>query len=399
MPFQILSSIWRGIVTAALWFFHLFLGAWLSQGTLLHDNHTRVGCNAQDNGTSRFRRSTSSTGWSLTMPNVSPDMPPRPEFTPFTIPYLCMSKPYDGKGFWTYPERHGWIIHTKDEKCHVLCPPGICRDGMSLADIGHTRQAQPPILSRVDGMPVTASDKVAFLQAWLFFGVLTEVSALCGLELDVEVEFIVGNGSVSTAKLNGLPGRWFAAAVKKNRAGDHALMEHILSIARHAVLILSEELAEDGTRRFEYTYAECRVLHSLDITARIVALHLLLHVYMPGFMVTNENGWGHERILKSVDWIGRECEGLDQLSDIAQTELAERGWCTSEIYLLAPDDLAFASLLTRPRIRDHSGLRGMCRTDAFATSWVYRQVFWLMHCPRTRFPSCVLLSSWSYEWL
>lgn len=282
-------------------------------------------------------------------------MPPRPEFTPFTIPYLCMPKPYDGLGFWTYPERHGWIIQAKDKQCHVLCPPGICRDGMSLADFGGTRQAQLPILSHADGMPVTASDKVAFLQAWLFFGVLTEVSALCGLELDVEAEFIVDNASVSTAKLNGLPGRWFAAAVKQNRAGDHAFMERILSIARHAVLMLSEEFAEDGTRKFEYTYAECRILHSLDITARIVALHLLLHVYMPGFTVTDENGWGHDRILNSVDWIGRACEGLDQLSDIAQTELAEQGWCASEIDLLAPDDLAFASLLTRPRIRDHSG--------------------------------------------
>ena len=282
-------------------------------------------------------------------------MPPRPEFTPFTIPYLCMSNPYDRKGFWTYPERHGWIVHAKDKKCHVLCPPGICHDGTSLSDINLTRQAQMQIMSRADGMPVTAIDKVAFLQAWLFFGVPTEVSTLCGLELDVEAEFILDNGSISTAKLNGLPGRWFTAAVKKNRAGDHALMEQILSITRHAVLMLSEELAEDGTRIFEYTYAGCRVLHSLDITARIVGLHLLLHVYMPGFIVTDENGWGHNRILKSVDWIGRKCEGLNQLSNIAHTELAKKGWCASELDLLAPDDAAFASLLTRPRIRDHSG--------------------------------------------
>ncbi|KAG2158325.1 uncharacterized protein EDB93DRAFT_1246176 [Suillus bovinus] len=328
------------------------------------------------------------------MPNVSADMPPRPEFTPFTIPYLCISKPYDGKGFWTYPERHGWIIHAKDKKCHVLCPPGICRDG-SLAD-SRTR-VQSPILSRINGMPVTASDKVEFLQAWLFFGVLTEVSALCGLELDVEAEFIVDNGSVSTAKLNGLPGRWFAAAMKKNRAGDHAFMEHILSIVRHAILMLSEEKAEDHTRIFKYTYAECRVLHSLDITARIVALHLLLHVYMPGFTVTDENGWGRQRILKSVDWLYRECEGMDQLSDIVETELTEKGWCQSEIDLLASDDLAFASLLTRPRIRDHSSC-GDVICNAYQTdeaTYVTRHVQDGCSCKFVGVPASLLVNALS----
>ncbi len=357
--------------------------------------------NAPDNGTDCFRSSTESRiDWCLTMPNVSANMPPRPEFTPFTIPYLCMSTPYDGKGFWTYPERRGWIIHTKDQKCHVLCPPGICHDGMSLADLSnHTRQAQPAILSRADGIPVTASDKIAFLQAWLFFGVLTEVSALCGLEIDVGAEFIVDNGSISTAKLNGLPGKWFAAAVKKNRAGDRAFMEQILSIARHAVLMLSEELTEDGSRAFEYTYTECRVLHSLDITARIVALHLLLHVYMPGFMVTDENGWSHNRILKSVDWTSRECEGLDQLSNIAQTKLAEQGWCASEIDLLAPADLAFASLLSRPRIRDHSGCGDVIcnayQTDE--TTYVTRHVQDGCTCNFVDVPTNLLVSALSQD--
>jgi len=42
-----------------------------------------------------------------------------------------------------------------------------------------------------------------------------------------------------------------------------------------------------------------------------------------------------------------------QLSNIARTELEERGWCESELDLLA-DDLEFLSLLSRPRMRDHS---------------------------------------------
>jgi len=46
--------------------------------------------------------------FSLTMPQAFSDSPPRPEFIPFTIPYICKSAPYDGKDFWTYPERRGW---------------------------------------------------------------------------------------------------------------------------------------------------------------------------------------------------------------------------------------------------------------------------------------------------
>ncbi|KAF7350751.1 Het domain protein [Mycena sanguinolenta] len=293
---------------------------------------------------------------SLTIPQLRTDLPPRPEFTPFTVPYLCASSQYDAKGFWTYPERRGWIIHLKDTNCHVLCPPGFCCHGTSLVKDGVelSMREKPPIFTRADGIPVLASDKAMFLQAWLFFGLLTEVSALCGLDLDIPAEFVVDNGSISTAKLNGLPGRWFAAAVQTHRAGDTSLMERILALMRQAILVLDEERNETGTLMFNYTYAECRVLHSLDIACRTLALHLLFHIYMPGFTAPDEDGWGRQRISNSVDWIGRRGEGLDQLSSLSRDELEEKGWCESELDLLAAEDLAFASLLSRPMIRDHS---------------------------------------------
>lgn len=223
------------------------------------------------------------------------------------------------------------------------------------------RPVLPPLFSRSDGTPVLASDKVAFLQAWLFFGLLLEVSTLCELELDVEAEFIDKEGSISTAKLNGLPGRWFMALAKTHRVGDKPLMERILSLVRHAFLMLTEELVKvdgDFAQRFKYTYTQCRVLQSLNICTRIIGLHLLLHVYSPGFTVTEEDGWGHDRITKSLEY-ERYGEGTDQLSELARTDLEEQGWCESELDLLAPDDLAFASLLTRPNMRDHSSCRGI----------------------------------------
>ncbi|KAK0437975.1 uncharacterized protein EV420DRAFT_1224340, partial [Desarmillaria tabescens] len=262
-------------------------------------------------------------------PQASPHVPPRPEFIPFTIPYLCMSKPYDGKDFWSYPERCGWIIDAKDTQCHVLCPPGVCRDGMDTEELQGDTQVR--IFSRSDGSVVVASDKIAFLQAWLFFGVLTEVSDLCGLDIDLATEFFLEDGSVSTARLNGLPGRWFKVAVISGRAGDKVLMERILTIARHSHLMLTEERSSDEYTKltFDYSYAECRVFHSLEILVRTVGLHLLLHTYMPGFTTMEEEGWGRKRIERSLIWPAWYrrplSEGLYQLGGLARDKLEEQG--------------------------------------------------------------------------
>ncbi|PBK63355.1 hypothetical protein ARMSODRAFT_963251, partial [Armillaria solidipes] len=306
----------------------------------------------------------------ITIPQSSPNVPPRPEFIPFTTPYLCVSKPYDSKDFWSYPERCGWIVDVKDTQCHVLCPPGVCLDGIDRKEL--RGDAQLRVFSRSDGSVVVASDKAAFLQAWLFFGVLTEVSDLCGLDIDLATEFFLEDGSVSTARLNGLPGRWFEAAVISGRAGDKVLMERILTVARHSHLMLSEERSDDEyTLMFKYSYAECRVFHSLEILVRTVGLHLLLHTYMPGFTTTEEEGWGRKRIERSLHWPvwykGRPNEGIDQLGSLARDKLEEQGWCGSELDLLAHDELAFASLLSRPRIKDHSSCGGDMICHAYQT--------------------------------
>ncbi|KAL0564500.1 hypothetical protein V5O48_017544 [Marasmius crinis-equi] len=293
----------------------------------------------------------------LTIPQASQDIPPRPEFIPFTVPHLCAPNPYDGKDFWSYPERCGWNVSTRDTQCHVLCPPGMCHHGLNLDERRKVTRV-PNMFSRSDGSPVVASEKAAFLQAWLFFGVLTEVSGLCGLEIDLANEFILEDGSVSTQGLNGLPGRWFEAAVARERAGDKTVMEHILTVARHSRLMLGEERdIAGGKLLFKYSYDECRVLFSLGILVRTIGLHLLLHTYMPGFTTSEEEGWGRLRVLQSLDGpLGTIylIEGMDQLSDLARNELEAQGWCESELDLLPYEEVAFASLLSRPRIRDHS---------------------------------------------
>ncbi|KAI0779309.1 hypothetical protein C8Q74DRAFT_683705, partial [Fomes fomentarius] len=295
---------------------------------------------------------------SLTFPQASPTLPPRPEFKPFTVPNLCGSSLFDGIDYWMYPERHNWVVHARDKQCHVLCPPGLCwHDTNGIPEA--YRLARPPMLARADGSPVTATDKVAFLQSWLFYGTLTEVSTLCGLALDIEAEFLVDNGkSVSTSSLNGLAGRWFSA-LPPDRFGDEVLMERILAISRYICLLLVEELTEDNhsgstiQHMYEYTPEECRILHSIDILARTLGLHLLLHVYSPGFSASDDKAWSQKRITRSIVWMGRAVEGMDQLSDIVFDDLQERGWCVSELYLMATNELIIASLLERPRARNH----------------------------------------------
>ncbi|EEB93985.1 hypothetical protein MPER_07287, partial [Moniliophthora perniciosa FA553] len=267
-------------------------------------------------------------------PQTSPTTSPRPEFIPFTVPHLCMSEPYDGKDFWIYPKRCGWIVHAKDIQCHFSCPPGTCYYSLSPEELDEEdERVRPPMFSRSDGRPVLASDKVAFLQAWLFFGGLTEVSNLCGLETDIAAEFITNDGSISTAGFNGLPGRWFEAAVKTGRAGDKVVMERILTVARHSCLMLSEEFDTERTYSrfmldpfymFTYTSDQCRVLYSLEILVRTIGLHLLLHIHMPGSTAAEDEGWGQSRVQRSLTWSLRS-EGTFQLFYLALEELKKQG--------------------------------------------------------------------------
>ena len=290
------------------------------------------------------------------MPQAYPNMPPRPEFIPFTVQNLCILNPYDGGDFWTYPERCGWIVNDKDTQCHVFCPPGTCHEGLTSHEMWEDgRVIRPLRFTRSDGNPVLASEKVAFLQAWFFFGMLEEISTLCGLVMDTETEFVVEDGQISTAKLNGLPGRWLEAASTTGKAGNTTLMKHILALARHSYLMLTEEANREDTPVFFYTYSECRILHSLDILIRIIGLHLLLHGQTPGFEDAEGEGWHKGRVWSSLDWsLGRR-EGMKQLGDMAAEELKHHGWCASELTVIEDRELqAFASLLPRSRVLNHS---------------------------------------------
>ena len=296
----------------------------------------------------------------LTMPQPDPSLPPRPEFPPFIVPHLCASAPFDDGDLATYPERRGWVVHYQDQRCHMSCPPGICMDGVEASadswwDVYNTIHPTSPMLSRADGGAVTAASKVAFFQSWLFFGTLREISQMCGCPTDVHSEFVVHDGQdVSTAALNGLAGRWFTS-LDTEKVGDKLFLERVFVIARRIVLLLRQELSNDAERKpvFRYTPDQVRVLFSIDILFRALALHLLLHITSPALADETMSAWMTALLYTRDMWI----EGQEDLARFTP-EIEARGWCKSECGSLRamqyPDLFHFISVLDRPLAKNHS---------------------------------------------
>ncbi|KAG0130678.1 hypothetical protein HOY82DRAFT_561873 [Tuber indicum] len=88
------------------------------------------------------------------LPDVLEPGSPLPE-----IPCLCEPNSYDKEGFFDFPTRQGWFLD----------PEGVSGP------------------QRIDGDEVPSSaEKGAFLQSWLFFGMVYEVLRLLGVEVNLE---------------------------------------------------------------------------------------------------------------------------------------------------------------------------------------------------------------------
>lgn len=142
---------------------------------------------------------------------------PRPEFIPFTVPRLGPA--YDVSGFEDYPARSGWVVHRYDPCCCEggRCPPGRCvlkgdqydHDGLAL-----------PALSKTTDTETTCSEKVAFLQSWLFFGALAEAHTACNLAINTE-DYVAD--TFNTGQLNGLPLRLYQTSERSGCGGSETL--------------------------------------------------------------------------------------------------------------------------------------------------------------------------------
>ena len=113
----------------------------------------------------------------------------RPPFPTIRVPYTCSSCPYDNEGFFKFPQRSQWVIQY---------------------DQAAREQWQKLLLRKNDGTDRSYTEKVAFLQAWLFFGVLTDVMQLFGVSIRTEKLLVEHQGllMVSTGALHEYGHAW-----------------------------------------------------------------------------------------------------------------------------------------------------------------------------------------------
>jgi hypothetical protein len=162
--------------------------------------------------------------------------PPPP---PVYAPYQCAEVPYDGLSFAGFPERAGWEII--DRPIDVNDP---MREAVLLRRIGSGGRSSGS--HETSGAPVHLEDrsvdeKGAVLQAWLFFGALTEVFDTAGIALTL-TDFLAerdGSTVVSTARLHEYGQRWMAREAELGEEGRAARVRKVFDVIRMSENFLS----------------------------------------------------------------------------------------------------------------------------------------------------------------
>lgn len=116
----------------------------------------------------------------------------RPFFPPIYAPYKCATVPYNG-GFADFPDRSRWAILDRPKD-----PSDPMREAFLL------RREKYSDSGALEITDCGFDEKAAFVQAWLFFGTLTEVLETAGVTLQVDDFLAQLNGStvVSTSRLH-----------------------------------------------------------------------------------------------------------------------------------------------------------------------------------------------------
>ncbi|KAK7682674.1 hypothetical protein QCA50_014057 [Cerrena zonata] len=311
----------------------------------------------------------------------------RPYFIPFECPWLPTKTPYDyhPEGFWDFPDRAGWIL---DGKCEYRKFPQATDlsdawlvDAKDLDGKYRCRQKTVPEPSitkrprdslslkcfRADSREATLTEEVAFLQAWLFFGVLAEMNTILGVRVDVESEVVLatqggtGTKHLSTSILDRLPHQWLGALNALNEVDRVERSNRILQIVQHVMslqTIISTRKSEAEDPQL-LTYDECKVLLSVRVLFRAILLTLAL---CSPTTLDKIKPFVHPALSQSFPayW--------DELKDFAIDEMLNKGWCRSECKVLEPFDGIynfFAARLSSGRwTMDHNGCNdSICLAD------------------------------------
>ena len=149
-----------------------------------------------------------------------------PAFATTRVLYICQDAAYDGLGFATFPQRMGWQM-VDYYGCQRLAHP----------DNPHSKSHK------------TVHEEAAFLQAWLFFGLLAEVFKVVGISIDEEAfidRYSAGGERSETAWLTTeeLPSHLCAWQTVESEASHSDRDSHAKAI--YAILSCAAGFAESG---------------------------------------------------------------------------------------------------------------------------------------------------------
>lgn len=222
----------------------------------------------------------------------------RPEFIPFAATHLCSHIPYDNLGFHSFPQRLGWKLSGA-------------------------------VLTHQDHSSVSA--QLAFLQSWLFFGLIIEISCISGLPLSVAAEFLVDDGKqVSTAALNGLARRWVEADKSTQGPGVKARGAEVYACYKQLHFMLVNWSSRNGKDGRRLTEPECRVLLSIGMLRRVMILTAEYYSGVPTRMDGLDIFLGWDEALGVRFNVAGEME----LRQMSLRQLLHLGWCPSEVGML-----------------------------------------------------------------
>ncbi|KAL6884465.1 hypothetical protein GGI43DRAFT_322630 [Trichoderma evansii] len=157
-----------------------------------------------------------------------------PAFGRLKIPYLCENEKYDCQEFSNYPCRSGWQLDYIEGK---------------------------PRLDRADGSGSSVLEREVVLQAWLFFGLLSNILGISGLTLEIDDLIIERSGRkiLSTHRLPLYLRRWHEAELKFSEETRQAHLQETLACLDEAAQFVRGDLCSLFHIRNEdekFTYAD-----------------------------------------------------------------------------------------------------------------------------------------------
>ena len=237
--------------------------------------------------------------------------PVNPISPPPDIPYLCGTyddegfhhlpgRMYDGKGFHQFPERMGWTAVSHGEHHYLL---------------------------RGDDEEGNDEYEAAFIQAWLFIGLLAEILSTYGVPLRLShvLDFRQNRLFVSTALL-------------PQYLDMMAAMDQSRSIEKRQSRMTEAMLIFEKAANFAKCLASAGDMHAVCLPPEVALSILVLGATLQGAVLYMSRDFFQMPIDKDVpEDVRSALTGFEKLtSAFTSKKLTEAQWCKSDINLLGP---------------------------------------------------------------